>query len=426
MVFHLEQDARKTAVVAGIIGNVMEWYDFALYGYMASVLSTLFFPSENAVASMLATYGVFAAGFVMRPLGSALFGWLGDRVSRSVAMLVSVAMMAVPTVVLGLLPTFATIGVAAPVLLVLVRLTQGLSVGGEFSSSVTYLVETAPEGTRGLSGSYANVGSMVGMLLGSGMAALATNLLTSDQLHAWGWRLPFLFGAVLGGVAIWLRRHLPRSNHFRQHHEQRDETSPLKEAFTENLRETAQAILVASSYGTLFYVALVFLPNWLHEYVDFPLKRAMAYNALATGCLVILVPIMGWLSDRVVRRTHLLMVSVGLFAVSCYPLLSWLDAGSDTAAIVVQLVFAVLVSALCGVAPALFVELFPAKDRLSGYSVAYNVGLGVVGGATPMLSTWLISQTGNESSLAALVVVVAIIGVAALAWMRDRSREELR
>lgn len=160
MVFHLEKDQRKTAVAAGVIGNIMEWYDFALYGYMASILATLFFPSDNTIASLLATYGVFAAGFVMRPLGSAFFGWLGDTISRSTAMLVSVAMMAIPTVVLGLLPTYESIGLAAPVLLVLVRLTQGLSVGGEFSSSVTYLVETSPVNKRGLSGSYANVGSI--------------------------------------------------------------------------------------------------------------------------------------------------------------------------------------------------------------------------------------------------------------------------
>jgi MHS family proline/betaine transporter-like MFS transporter len=426
VVFHLEKNQRKTAVAAGVIGNIMEWYDFALYGYMASILAALFFPSENTVASLLATYGVFAAGFIMRPLGSAAFGWLGDTVSRSTAMLISVAMMAIPTVVLGLLPTYESIGLAAPILLVLVRLTQGLSVGGEFSSSVTYLVETSPADKRGLSGSYANVGSMAGMLLGSGMAALTTNLLPSDTVHAWGWRLPFLFGAILGLIAIWLRRNLPKSSQLQDHDTQRGETSPLKEAFTANIKETIQAILVASSYGALFYISLVFLPNWLKEYIGFPLNQAMTYNTLATALLLVLVPVMGWLSDRFIRRTRIVAISLGLFAFSAYPLLAWLEAGSIVAVIVVQILFAVFIAVLCGVAPAMFVELFPTKDRLSGYSVAYNLGLGVVGGATPMISTWLISITGNKNALVGIMICVAVIGVAALFWMRDRSREQLR
>jgi MHS family proline/betaine transporter-like MFS transporter len=336
------------------------------------------------------------------------------------------AMMAIPTVVLGLLPTYESIGLAAPVLLVLVRLTQGLSVGGEFSSSVTYLVETSPVNKRGLSGSYANVGSMAGMLLGSGMAALTTNLLSADAVQAWGWRLPFLFGAVLGVFAIWLRLHLPKSSHFQNHDTLRGETSPLKEAFTENFRETIQAILVASSYGALFYISLVFLPNWLKEYTGFPLDRAMAYNTLGTALLLVLVPVMGWVSDRFIRRTHIVAISLGLFGLSAYPLLSWLDSGSLASVVVVQILFAVLIAVLCGVAPAMFVELFPTKDRLSGYSVAYNIGLGVVGGATPMFSTWLISITGNKNALAGFMICVSVIGVAALIWMRDRSREKLR
>lgn len=426
MVFHLEANKRKTAVAAGVIGNIMEWYDFALYGYMASILSTLFFPSDNKVASLLATYGVFAAGFVMRPLGSVFFGWLGDTVSRSKAMLISVAMMAIPTCVLGVLPTYETVGVWAPVLLVAVRLIQGLSLGGEFSSSVTYLVETSPVKKRGLSGSYANVGSMAGMLLGSGLAALTTNLLSGEAVHAWGWRLPFLFGAVLGVFAIWLRRHLPKSSHFKQHDDDRDDTSPLKEAFTENRRETIQAVLAASAYGALFYISLVFLPNWLEEYVQFPLDQAMTYNTIATAVLLVLVPVMGWLSDRFIRRTHIVAASFILFGLSAYPLLKWLSGGTVLAVIVVQMAFAVLIAVLCGVAPALFVELFPTKDRLSGYSVAYNIGLGVVGGATPMTATWLISLTGNENTLAIFMIGVAVIGTAALIWMTDRSREPLR
>jgi MHS family proline/betaine transporter-like MFS transporter len=159
-------------IMAGFIGNVVEWYDFALYGYLAGVIAPVFFPAENPVAGLIATYGIFAAGFMMRPLGAAVFGWFGDRYGRARTMQISVTLMALPTLLLGLLPTYEQIGLLAPLLLVAVRLLQGLSVGGEFSSSVTYLVETAPEGQRGLTGSWANIGSMSGSLLGVGAAAL--------------------------------------------------------------------------------------------------------------------------------------------------------------------------------------------------------------------------------------------------------------
>jgi len=426
MVFHLEKNKRKTAIAAGIIGNIMEWYDFALYGYMASIISKLFFPSDNQVASLLATYGVFAAGFVMRPLGSLFFGWLGDTASRTKAMFISVAMMAIPTFTLGILPVYDSIGILAPILLILIRLLQGFSVGGEFSSSVTYLVETAPKNTRGLSGSYANVGSIAGMLIGSGLAALTTNIFNDNTLMSWGWRLPFLFGGVLGVVGIWLRKNLSKSAHFQKHDKERDKTSPIKEAFTENIKETIQAILVASSYGSLFYISLVFLPNWANQYLDISLGKAMIYNTVAMVVTLFAVPLMGWISDKFMRRSHFMALSIAILGITGYPLLSYIAGQGMAALIIVQIVFSILISVLLGVAPATFVELFPAKDRLSGYSVAYNVGLGIVGGSTPMISTWLISKTGSELSLGFFVIFMAIIGVVGLIWMKDRSREKLR
>ena len=198
MVFHLPKDKRKVAILAGLIGNIIEWYDFALYGYMAAIISYLFFPNDVPALALLSTYGIFAVGFVMRPIGSAVFGWLGDTIGRSKTMIISVTAMMIPTFVLGLLPTFDSIGMMAPVLLVVLRLIQGLSVGGEFSTSVTYLVETSPENQRGFSGSWGNVGSGMGMLLGSLMAAAVTNLLGDNALNSWGWRIPFLFGGVIG------------------------------------------------------------------------------------------------------------------------------------------------------------------------------------------------------------------------------------
>jgi len=422
----MQPGKKHTALLAGFIGNVVEWYDFALYGYMAGILSGLFFPGENTTAALIATYGIFAAGFLMRPLGSAVFGWLGDTMGRSRIMLISVTLMAFPTVLLGCLPTYRTIGIWAPVLLVLIRLVQGLSVGGEFSSSVTYLVETAPEGKRGLSGSWANTGSMTGMLLGSGAAAATTGLLTQTSVQGWGWRLPFLLGGIIGGASILLRRKLPRSEHFKQHHQDRPSTSPLLQAFTTNRREMIQAILFASAYGVVFYLPLVYLPEWLHSQGGMPRPLALKINTAATVLLLLLIPVSGWLGDHLFRRTRFIAGAMLVMAVTALPLYSRLSGGGVWAAIVLQFVLAALLAVPLGSAPAMFVELFPAADRLSGYSVAYNLGLGVIGGATPMLATWLIQATGLSIAPAGLLGAAALIAFGVMLWVRDRSREPLR
>lgn len=416
---------RKTSILAGYIGNVIEWYDFALYGYMAGIISTLFFPAKDRVASLLATYGVFAAGFIMRPLGSFVFGWLGDTIGRSRTMFISVALMFLPTLFLGLLPTYATLGVAAPILLVIIRMVQGLSVGGEFSSSVTYLVETADADHRGRAGSWANQGSITGMLLGAGFAALVTTVFPHDTLHEWAWRIPFICGGVLGGIAVYLRRHLPRSPEFNAHSRRSEPASPVRMVFTRNGRQMLQAVLFASAYGVFFYVPMVYLPNWLSEYTPMNLDRAMQIN---TGSLLLMAPMIylaAWAGDKMIRRANWIMIAFGLATVLAWPLFELMHSGELWPVAVGQVVLFALLAIPLGAAPAVFVELFPPIDRLTGYSVSYNLGVGVIGGATPMAATWLIDQSGTPIAVAALTAVATMVGALAMFWIEDNSRETL-
>jgi MHS family proline/betaine transporter-like MFS transporter len=234
-----------------------------------------------------------------------------------------------------------------------------------------------------------------------------------------------MFGAVLGVIAIILRRHLPHSEHFRRHETEHGDTSPLIEAFTKNGKQTLQGTLFASGYGALFYLTLVYLPNWLSEYTSMDLAVAMRINTAATAMMVILIPVMGWISDRFIRRTWLIAIAFAGMAVLVAPLQYWMNQGSLTAAILAQFVLAVLISVPCGVGPATFVELFPTEDRLSGYSVAFNIGLGVVGGATPMAATWLIDVTGSQISPAYYLIGFALLAIVSLVWIKDRSREAL-
>ncbi len=415
-------------IVGGFIGNVVEWYDFALYGYLAGVIAPVFFPAGDPTAALIATYGIFAAGFLMRPLGAAFFGWFGDRHGRARTMQISVAMMAIPTMLLGVLPSYAQVGLLAPASLVLVRLLQGLSVGGEFSSSATYLVETAPQGKRGLTGSWANIGSMTGSLLGVGAAALVTSAFDADTLSNWAWRIPFWGGALLGVAAILIRRDLHNSESFAAHHVGRDTTSPLLQAFTTNRRETLLAVAFASAYGACFYLAFVYLPEWLSGQGLMDRGTALAINAAMMLLVIPAMPLLAIVGDRFLPRRAWIALSFLALALGAWPLYGWMAAsgGSMASVVATHAIAFALLSVPLGSAPALFVEMFPQSDRLSGYSVAFNLGLGVFGGLTPMVVTSLIAATGLVTIPALYMAVAGAVALLALGLTPDRSRTPLR
>lgn len=411
--------------IAGVVGNVVEWYDFALYGFLAPIIGQQFFPSDDPTTSLLASYGVFAVGFLMRPLGGVVFGLLGDTIGRARTMLISVAMMALPTIALGLLPSYSSIGFAAPVLLVAIRLVQGLSVGGEFSSSVTYMVETAPEGARGRAGSWANVGSMSGMLLGSAAAAIVTTAFSGHFLDTVGWRLPFLFGGVIGLVAITLRRHLPRSPHFQAHEAGTPSRSPLWRIWTHNRTEALQALLFAAGYGMVFYLVMVYMPGWMSREAGTDESQALQVNSALTLAIIPVMVLFAGIGDRWIRRTRLLAMSMAITALVAWPLMRLMVDGGVPAMILGQAILVLLLAFPLGSAPATFVELFPSNDRLTGYSISFNLGIGVVGGVTPMLATWLIDATGHELAPAWMMIVATGSAALTLLWIHDGSREPL-
>ena len=410
---------------AGIIGNVMEWFDFALFGYFAPIIAVHFFPSGDKLTGLLQTYGVFAAGFIMRPLGAVFFGFIGDRFGRSRALVLSVIMMGAPTFLLGLLPTYDQVGRLAPILLILIRLIQGLSVGGEFSSSVTYMVETAQPGRRGYSGSWANFGSLAGTLLGSGVAAGLSTILPHDALHSWGWRVPFLMGLLLAGFALYLRSSLPDTQLFLKHAEKHTEDNPLKDVLTRNLRQTILAVLFACGYGVFFYIPLVYLPTYAQSTSGVGFSTAMWINSAGTALMLPLIPLAGIISDRWLRRKPLLLIAFIAMTLAAIPVFAAISADAAGSLAFGQILFAVLIAFPVGAAPAMFAEMFPTEDRLTGYSVAFNIGLGIAGGTAPLIATGLIKLTGSPLAPGAYLAATSLVSVIALAFMKDRSREPL-
>lgn len=413
------------SVTRGIVGNVMEWYDFSLYGYMVPIISMLFFPGDDPLLSILSAFAVFAVGFFMRPLGGLLFGHLGDVRGRKITLYLSLVMMGTSTTLMGLLPVHATVGILAPVLLVLLRVLQGISVGGEFSSSVTYLVEQAPQEHRGFFGSMANIGSMGGMLLGALVATGAITLLPDTMLYDWGWRPPFLLSGVLAVIGIRSTTKLPET-HMYLREKRHEHVLPLRSTFREGKREMLAGILFSMGYAVLFYIPLVYMPTYLNSVLGMKNDLSLQVTVVVTILLIILLPLMAMLSDHFIRRRTMLLIAFGAALLLTIPLFLSIQGLDVTTILLAELLFAVIIGVPLAIAPSTFVEMFPTEYRLTAYSVIYNVGLGIFGGSAPLISTWLIEVTGDVLAPAYYLCVMLAISIVGLSLIEDRSREPLR
>jgi MHS family proline/betaine transporter-like MFS transporter len=416
----------RWTVLAGMIGNAVEWYDYGLYGYLAPVLAPLFFPSTDPLTSLMATFGVFAAGFLLRPLGAIAFGHLGDRLGRKKALVVSVALMAVPTGLIALLPTYAEVGATAAVLLVLVRLLQGFSVGGEFTGSIIFLVEHAPPARRGFIGSWAGFSTNAGCLLGAGVGALLVTALGRQAVAEWAWRLPFLLGAALGVVGLVLRLGVAETPQFQSLTKSEGVAPvPLFEALGHERRAmvTAFSLLWLSSVG--FFIVFVYLPSYLGNVAGLPLHSAMLINGLAMVVVGVVIPPVGALSDRVGRKPPLLVAAAALLVLS-YPLFGLLAEGDFTLCLVAQCTLAALLATLVSPLYALLVELFKTRARYTALSLGFNIATALFGGSAPLLATYLVKQTGDARSPGLYLMLSAGATVVVLGLIRDPYREPLR
>ncbi len=400
---------RDTA--AGIVGNVLEWYDFAAFGFLAPYIAIAFFPSDNEFAGLIKTFAIFAVGYLMRPLGAILFGHIGDRVGRREALLLSVIMMIVPTILLGMLPTYAAVGITAPILLLLLRLIQGLSIGGEFTASATFVSELAPEGRKGLHASLTMLGAILGILLGSGVAMVLSDTLGEEAMTSWGWRLPFLMGIILGAVAFWMRRSMSSSPEMNDIHAGRDDREhPLIEVLKNHRPAVLRLCSVVLMQGASFYVVFVWLSTYLKEIVQQPVSNPLLLNTIGLACLLPVIPLAGWLSDRFGRRALLMTAGIGILLCS-WPLFIVFQQGDDGMILVGLVIFALLIGMAQGPTPAMMTELFPPEVRLTGIGIGYNVTLALFGGTAPLISTWLISATGTAIAPAFYLMAAAAISL---------------
>ena len=409
----------RRTIAVGAIGNVLEWYDFAIYGYFAAAIGRAFFPSEDPVAQVLAAFGIFAVGFLMRPVGGALIGHIGDRFGRRAALTFSVAAMAIPTFLVGALPGYQVLGVAAPILLTLLRMIQGLSVGGEYTTSIVFMVERAPPGRRGIIGAMACCGAVGGILLGSASGALLAETMSPEALEAWGWRIPFLVGLLVGLAGFLLRRHVHEVP--KPHVKER---SPLLETVRNHgpLLARLAALSVFNSVG--FYLMFVYIVSWLQLVDGMAPARALAINTISMLVLLPLMVATGWAADRFGRRP-VLLGATALGFLGALPFF-WLMHHTDpTLVLLGQLGFVAAVGTFVGTQPAIMVEAAPIAVRCTAIALGYNVTLGVVGGLSPLAATWLISRTGNDYSPAFMIMLAAAISFVAVLRFKETFRAPL-
>lgn len=413
---------RKNAF-AGAIGNVVEWYDFAAYAHMAPYISQLFFPSDDPFTSLLATYGVFATGYLSRPVGALIFGHIGDKVSRKLVLLLSVSLMGIATAAIGFLPVHSQIGASAAAVLVLLRILQGLSVGGEYTGSTTFVVEYAPSNRRAFYTSWIPCGAAAGFLLGSATATVLANLLDEAEILNWAWRIPFLLGGVIGLLAVLLRSGIAEPP--APEYQEALQRSPVLVALTDHWRDILKVMGLALSASVGFYLVFVYALTYLITRMHVSTASAMDINTLCVLVLTVLPLPIAMLSDRIGRKPILLTGTLGLLLLS-WPLF-WLMHHHDVTLILIgQLGFAILFSWLNGAVSATMAEILPRRVRVSVLSIGYNACLSVFGGTTPLVATYLVERTADDFAPVYYLMALSVLSLVAVLSIPETNGKPLK
>jgi len=411
--------APKLPVVlaAGAIGNILEWFDFAVYGYFAVFIGKTFFPPSDPTAQVIGAFGIFAIGYLARPLGGVLIGHIGDRHGRKYAMTVSVGAMAIPTFLMGILPGYEVIGIAAPLLLILLRTVQGLSLGGEYTTSMIFMVEHAPPHRRSFAGAVAVSGGIIGILAGSGTGALLAATMSNEALAAWGWRLPFLSGLAIGLMGLFLRRHLPDGQR------NTEPTAPLMQTLRNYPWQVLNIALLCLVNAVGFQLIFVYLVSWLQLIDKIPPVTALEINTTSMVVLLVTIYIAGALADRLGNLPVLAVSAFGivLLAVPLFHVFTW---GQPGLILVGQMAFAILLGLYIGAQPGLIVLHSPKAVRCTALAVGYNITLGTVGGLSPLMASWLITRLNDAVAPGYLVSGMTIISFIALwpIYRKERGR----
>lgn len=416
----------RKVLTASFIGNFVEWFDYASYGYFATVIAVVFFPEIAPVAALLATFAVFAISFVIRPVGGIVWGAIGDRIGRRAALSWSIIIMSVATTLIAVLPSYAQVGLLAPVLLLLVRMVQGFSASGEYAGAASFIAEYAPTSKRGFYTSMVPASTAAGLLAGSLMSAGLFAMLSAEDMQSYGWRLPFLLAAPLGLIGLYIRLRLEDTPKFRQlekaHHV---EATPVRELFTSYRPQIAIAFGATCLNAVGFYLILSYMPTYLITEMGMGQSESFIATSIALAAYIFFIFLMGMLSDRFGRKTALIVASV-LFMVLTVPLFTMLDGATFWTIVLIQIAFGALLTINDGTLPCFLSEIFPTRVRYSGFAFSFNAANALFGGTAPFVATWLIAATGSKLAPAWYLVAAALVALVAMVAATETAGKPLK
>ena len=420
----------RRVVTSCMIGNALEWYDFALFGYFGVMISKLIFPpDQTTVGLLLKSYAVFFLGFIMRPLGAVLFGYIGDHHGRKKALMWSIYCMAIPTTLIGLLPTYDQVGPWSAVILVVLRLLQGLSMGGEFTGSMIFVVENAPEGKKGLWGSWSSLSVLIGLLLGSILGVMIDALLTPDQVQSWGWRFPFLLSFAGSWVGSVLRKSMDEGGDGGEEKAAHASVSPsgkspmfLGQLFTHYWKDMVRVMVIDVVVAVGFFLVTIYVMTHIKNYgkVDY----TFFHNTISMIAFACAIPVSGWLSDRwgpisVMQRSIVLLC---LFSIPCF----WgMSSAIGGVALASHSLLSMVMGCIFGPVPALMVSIFPRQVRYSGVSIAHNISMAIFGGSAPEVVIYLIDRTSIRVMPGIFLALSGLISWYALSHLRQSRAENI-
>ncbi len=415
----------RRAACASFIGNFVEWFDYASYGYLATIIAVVFFPKSDGSTGLLAAYGVFAISFIVRPIGGIVWGHFGDKIGRRASLSLSILIMSASTFVIALLPTYAQVGVLAPVLLLLVRVVQGFSASGEYAGASAFLAEYAPSNRRGFYTSIVPASTAAGLLFGSILIAVMHAVLSSEQLHSFGWRLPFLLAAPFGLIGRYIRVKLEDTPRFKALEQQSHVArAPIAELLGKHRMKMVIAFGVTCLNAVAFYLVLSYMPTYLSTELGMDETASFIAATISLAAYIGLVFMMGALSDRLGRKSMLIGASI-LFAVLTVPLFKGLAGAGFMTIVAIQIAFGALLTMNDGTLPCFLSEIFPTRVRYSGFAFCFNAANALFGGTAPLVATWLIGATGSKLAPAWYLVGAAVIALIAMSASRETSRAPL-
>lgn len=396
---------RRKILVSSVLGGMLEFYDFTIYGFFAPIIGPLFFPSHDAIASILLGYAVFAVGFILRPLGAMFFGNLGDKIGRKKGLCLSLFLMAFATGMIGILPTYSQCGVYASCLMIVARVLQGLSAGGEYSGGIIFAVEHSSTSKRGQAGSIVVAGCMCGVFLGS-LASYVCSLPSLNN-YSWVWRLPFIFGFFISLIGLYIRVHAPESVEFEK---SKKVNQPLLYGIKKYPYQCLATVCIAAFSGIFYPILSMFMPTYLTNILQISVDRSKLFSLVSTLTMVALIPVFGFISDKV-GRPYLMRISTVLVAISVFPYLWGMSFFAFSTILITGILMAILVAMFMGCMNTYILEIFPTSVRYSCFAFFYSIGMGVFGGTAPMIGTYILTLSFKLQILGCYLVFGCFLGI---------------